>query len=78
MECCIVGIEPPNGPVSQGKAKAPRIGFFSLASLAAVLSDSNCRLLRLIYDKQPKTLAELAELSGRKVSNLVRTCAPCA
>ena len=40
---------------------------------AAVLSDDNRRLLRLIHAEHPKSLTELAELSGRKVLNLSRT-----
>ncbi len=51
----------------------PSIWFPSPASLAAVLSDDNRRLLRPIHDRQPKPLTDLAELSGRKVPNLSRT-----
>jgi predicted transcriptional regulator len=51
----------------------PTIWFTSLASLAAVLSDENRALLRTIRDQKPKSLTELAELSGRKVPNLSRT-----
>jgi len=74
MKRCIVGIHRPDGadhhrPVSE----TPQIWFSSLASLAAVLSDDNRRLLRLIHEKHPKSLTELAELSGRKVPNLSRT-----
>ncbi|MEZ5449651.1 MAG: helix-turn-helix domain-containing protein [Thiolinea sp.] len=31
------------------------------------------RLLKMIEEKQPRTLKDLAELSGRQVSNLSRT-----
>lgn len=74
MKRCIVGIQQPDGshPLIRGH-EHPSIWFPSLASLAAVLSADNRRLLRLIYEKQPKSLTELAELSGRKVSNLSRT-----
>ncbi|MCL6690136.1 MarR family transcriptional regulator [Pseudomonas sp. R3.Fl] len=72
MKRCIVGVRKPNGSPSSG-GDAPSIWFPSLASLAAVLSDENRSLLRLIDEKQPKSLTELAELSGRKVPNLSRT-----
>ena len=72
MKRCIVGVRQPDRPPKKG-SETPSIWFPSLASLAAVLSDDNRRLLRLIHDKQPKSLTELAELSGRKVPNLSRT-----
>uniref|UniRef100_UPI003341A330 HVO_A0114 family putative DNA-binding protein n=1 Tax=Castellaniella defragrans TaxID=75697 RepID=UPI003341A330 len=72
MKRCVVGVRQPGGSPPQ-KGETPSIWFPSLASLAAVLSDDNRRLLRLIHDKQPKSLTELAELSGRKVPNLSRT-----
>jgi predicted transcriptional regulator len=72
MKRCIVGVRQPHGSPLRG-SEIPSIWFPSLASLAAVLSDDNRRLLRLIYEKQPKSLTELAELSGRKVPNLSRT-----
>lgn len=72
MKRCIVGIRQPDRPQQKGSER-PSIWFPSLASLAAVLSDDNRHLLRLIHDKQPKSLTELAELSGRKVPNLSRT-----
>ena len=71
MKRCIVGVRQPDRPLSKG-SETPSIWFPSLASLAAVLSDDNRRLLRLIHDKQPKSLTELAKLSGRKVPNLSR------
>ena len=74
MKRCIVGIERPDGsrPPSY-RRDAPSIWFPSLGSLAAVLSDDNRRLLRLIYEQQPRSLTELAKISGRKVPNLSRT-----
>lgn len=74
MKRCIVGIQSADGshPYRPG-SEAPWIWFPSLASLAAVLSDDNRRLLHLIHEKQPRSLTELAELSGRKVPNLSRT-----
>lgn len=72
MKRCIVGVRQLDRPPPQG-GEVPRIWFPSLASLAAVLSDDNRRLLHLIHNKRPKSLTELAELSGRKVPNLSRT-----
>lgn len=72
MKRCIVGVRQPDRLSPKG-SETPSIWFPSLASLAAVLSDDNRRLLRLIHDRQPKSLTELAELSGRKVPNLSRT-----
>lgn len=74
MKRCIVGIQRADGshPHRPG-SEAPGVWFPSVASLAAVLSDDNRRLLRLIHEKKPKSLTELAELSGRKVPNLSRT-----
>jgi predicted transcriptional regulator len=44
-----------------------------MASLAAVLSEDNRALLRVIRDANPRSLTELAELTGRKLPNLSRT-----
>lgn len=55
------------------EALTPTIWFASWRQLAGVLSDENRALLRLIRDRQPGTLQELAELSGRAASNLSRT-----
>lgn len=44
-----------------------------MGSLAAILSDDNRALLRVIRDVKPQSLTELAELTGRKVSNVSRT-----
>lgn len=49
------------------------VWFHSISSLAAVLSDDNRTLLRTIRDCKPRSLAELAELTGRKPPNLSRT-----
>ena len=51
----------------------PKIWFSSMKSLSEVLSDNNLALLKLISEKKPETLTMLAELSGRKISNLSRT-----
>jgi predicted transcriptional regulator len=55
------------------KAGEPKIWFTSMRSLAEVLSDENRALLRVIRDSKPASLAALAELTGRKPSNLSRT-----
>ncbi|MER1969048.1 helix-turn-helix domain-containing protein [Castellaniella sp. GW247-6E4] len=74
MKRCVIGIRQVDGSCSVPDwCEPPSIWFPSFASLAAVLSDDNRRLLRLIHDKQPKSLTELAALSGRKLSNLSRT-----
>ncbi len=44
-----------------------------MKSLAQVLNENNVRLLKIIEEKQPETLKQLAELSGRQESNLSRT-----
>jgi len=51
----------------------PQVWFTSINSLAQVLSEPNRLLLELIRRAQPETLTELAELTGRKASNLSRT-----
>lgn len=51
----------------------PTIWFDSWRQLAGVLSDENRELLRLMRDRQPRTVAELSALSGRATSNLSRT-----
>lgn len=51
----------------------PKIWFTSLESLAKVLSEPNRRLLRIIDERHPSSLAELEALTGRKASNLSRT-----
>ncbi len=55
------------------KASDPKIWFTSMRSLAEVLSDENRALLRVIEQAQPDSISVLAELTGRKQSNLSRT-----
>ena len=63
--------------VASGRTKInkddPKVWFSSMKSLSEVLSDNNVRLLKTIEEAKPKTLKDLAELSGRQVSNLSRT-----
>lgn len=60
------------GEYRAGKSE-PKIWFTSLESFARILSDRNRELLKLIYEHQPDSLTELAEVSGREKSNLSRT-----
>ena len=55
------------------KRGEPKIWFESLSSMAQVLGSDNQRLLRLIIEHKPQSLAELEEISSRKKSNLSRT-----
>lgn len=55
------------------EAKAPKAWFPSVGSFAQVLSERNRKLLALIADSEPQSLAELAEISGRAKPNLSRT-----
>jgi predicted transcriptional regulator len=54
-------------------AQEPRVWFPSTESFAKVLSAGNRDLLRVIAEKTPGSLDELAALTGRKKSNLSRT-----
>jgi predicted transcriptional regulator len=55
------------------KPAEPKIWFTSIKSFAAVLSDDNRELLRIIHDSKPESIAELEQMTGRKASNLSRT-----
>ena len=55
------------------KPTEPRIWFTSIKSFAAVLSDENRELLRIIHDNKPESIADLEQMTGRKASNLSRT-----
>ncbi|MGH9600144.1 MAG: helix-turn-helix domain-containing protein [Terracidiphilus sp.] len=63
--------------IARGQRKlapqAPRVWFPSTESFAKVLSAGNRELLRTIAEKSPSSLEELAEIAGRKKSNLSRT-----
>ena len=54
-------------------AGEPKIWFSSIESLAKVLSERNRELLAMIADSGPSSMHELAEKSGRALSNLSRT-----
>ena len=51
----------------------PKVWFTSIESFAKVLSQRNQALLALIASEKPESLTELAEIAGRKKSNLSRT-----
>lgn len=55
------------------KPGEPKVWFTSMKSLAEVLSDDNRALLKVIEESQPDSISNLAELTGRKQSNLSRT-----
>ena len=54
-------------------ADEPKVWFASAESFARVLSNRNRALLRIIAESAPDSLTRLAELTGRKKSNLSRT-----
>lgn len=51
----------------------PRVWFSSFESLSKVLSERNMLLLEIIRNHKPRSVSELAQLSGRAKSNLSRT-----
>ena len=54
-------------------ADEPKVWFTSTESFAKVLSVGNRELLRVISEKEPGSLDELARITGRAKSNLSRT-----
>lgn len=65
--------------VARGEKPAPAHAgaqtFESVEALTRLLTPENRRLLALIRDRKPQSIAELAELSGRAAPNLTRTLA---
>jgi predicted transcriptional regulator len=55
------------------KLNEPKVWFTSMKSLAEVLSDDNRALLHVIMETKPESISALAEITGRKSSNLSRT-----
>jgi predicted transcriptional regulator len=51
----------------------PKVWFTSTESFAKVLSAGNRALLRVIVERAPGSLDELAQITGRAKSNLSRT-----
>ena len=74
MKRCTVGIRRPEERSHPATGRGqPSVWFPSMATMAAVLSEDNRALLRLIRDQRPKSLTELAALSGWRVPNLSRS-----
>ena len=51
----------------------PKVWFTSTESFAKILSARNRELLRVIAERRPESLEELAQITGRAKSNLSRT-----
>lgn len=68
--CTVVGIRSDTRVASSTKQPPPTVWFGTWRQLAGVLSDENRPLLRLMHERKPRTVLELAELSGRAASNL--------
>jgi predicted transcriptional regulator len=65
--------------VARGERAAPadaaRPSFNSVEALIRLLTPANRRLLALIRDRKPGSVAELVEMTGRAQPNLTRTLA---
>lgn len=63
--------------VARGERTVPKdaagTSFESVEALLRLLTPQNRRLLAIIRDKKPQSIAELAELTGRAQPNLTRT-----
>jgi predicted transcriptional regulator len=70
MKACTMRIARGAHRVAPGEA---RVWFTSTESFAKVLSAGNRELLRIIAEKAPGSLDELAQITGRAKSNLSRT-----
>ncbi len=57
----------------RSEKRATLVQFHSLEAGAKLLSPKNRALLRLIADRQPKSVSELATLTRRAEPNLLRT-----
>ena len=68
ITCCVYDAGPPH---QQSNDLNYLVRLMATAGRRVVRCEPT--LLRLIQDRQPRTLQELAELSGRAVSNLSRT-----
>ena len=55
------------------RSSEPKLWLTSFKSLASALSEENRELLKLILERRPESIAQLAEMTGRKTSNLSRT-----
>lgn len=65
--------------VARGEQAAPRDAampsFNSVEAVMRLLTPENRELLATIRDRKPRSIAELAEMSGRAQPNLTRTLA---
>lgn len=65
--------------VARGERPAPAdaatMSFNSVAALMRLLTPENRRLLAVIRERQPQSIAELADLTGRAAPNVTRTLA---
>ena len=65
--------------VARGERPAPvdaaRPSFNSVEAVVRLLTPENRRLLALIRDRKPQSIAELAQMTGRAQPNLTRTLA---
>ncbi len=65
--------------VARGKKPAPADAavpsFNSVQAVMRLLTPENRILLAILRDKEPQSIAELAEMTGRASPNLVRTLA---
>lgn len=65
--------------VARGERKAPadaaHPSFNSIEALTRLLTPENRRLLAVIRDREPQSIAELARWTGRAAPNLTRTLA---
>ena len=83
MKAIVIGVMPQEAiraralAIARGdykpKPTEPKIWFTSMRSLAEVLSDENRALLKVIREAKPQSISSLAEITGRKTSNLSRT-----
>jgi predicted transcriptional regulator len=68
--------------VARGERPAPvdaaKPTFNSVEALVRLLTPENRRLLALIRDRKPRSVADLAEMAGRSQPNLTRTLAKLA
>lgn len=65
--------------VARGERRAPsdasKASFNSIEAVVRLLTLDNRRLLTLIRDRKPKSIAELVVMTGRAQPNLTRTLA---
>ncbi|HEY3382120.1 MAG TPA: MarR family transcriptional regulator [Vicinamibacterales bacterium] len=65
--------------VARGERPAPTdartASFNSVAAVVRLLTPENRRLLTVIRDRKPQSVADLAQLTGRAQPNLTRTLA---